>query len=132
MVAIESPDNARLYDLSDLDLGPVFRDQKLFGTDNPNVNNTTASAFGAGKFFALSSNNGLIAMNLNNAFNRGVPVFSLTNQFAVITNLVSTNNSVIVRWPSVPARVYRVESKDDLSLTNWTPGTTVSAPAATP
>ena len=69
VVAIESPDNARLYDLSDLDLGPVFRDQKLFGTDNPNVNNTTASAFGAGKFFALSSNNGLIAMNLNNAFN---------------------------------------------------------------
>ena len=131
VVAIESPDNARLYDLSDLDLGPVLRDQKLFGTDNANVNNTTASAFGAGKFFALSSNNGLIAMNLNNAFNPGVPVFSLTNQFAVITNLVSTNNSVIVRWPSVPARVYRVESKDDLSLTNWTTTTTVSAPAAT-
>ncbi len=131
VVAIESPDNARLYDVSDLDLGPVFRDQELFGTDNANVNNTTASAFGAGKFFALSSNNGLIAMNLNNTFNPGVPVYSLTNQFAVITNLVSTNNSVIVRWPSVPARVYRVESKDDLSLTNWTPVTTVSAPAAT-
>ncbi len=131
VVANEAPDNARLYDVSDLDLGPVLRDQKLFGTDNPNINNTTASAFGAGKFFALSANNGLIAMNLNNAFNPGVPVFSLTNQFAVTTTLNATNNAVIVRWPSTPGRVYRLESKDDLSFSNWTTQVNLSAPAVT-
>lgn len=130
-VAFETPDNLRLYDVSDLALGPVLRDQKLFGVDNANINATGGSAFGAGKLFALSSNNGLIALSLNNAFNPGVPVFAATNQFAVTTNLVATNNSVIVRWPSVPARVYRVESKDDLSATNWSSVVTLSAPAAT-
>ncbi len=131
VVGIETPDNLRLYDVSDLDLGPVLRDQKLFAVDNPNINNTTATAFGAGYLYALSANNGVFAIGLNDAFNPGVPVFALTNQFAVTTNLVATNNSVIVRWPSIPARTYRLESKDDLSLTNWTPQTILSAPATT-
>ena len=65
-VAVEAPnDNVRIYDISNLTIGPVLRDQEAFGTQNSNPNGTAATAFGMNHLFALDSNNGLKAFALN-------------------------------------------------------------------
>ena len=63
-VSIETPDNLRLFDLSDLGAGLYNLDTEFFPTDNPNPNSSGAVAFGGSAVYALDSNNGLIAMNL--------------------------------------------------------------------
>jgi hypothetical protein len=59
--SLENPDNLRLYDAADLDLGPRLVDQELFPRDNDNVNGTGAIDFSPDMVFALDSNNGIIA-----------------------------------------------------------------------
>jgi hypothetical protein len=59
--SLENPDNLRLYDMADLDLGPRLVDQELFPRDNDNVNGTGAIDFSESMVFALDSNNGIIA-----------------------------------------------------------------------
>jgi hypothetical protein len=63
-IAVENPDNLRLYDISNLDHPPVLIDQDLFNTDNDNLNGTGALAFGEGVLFALDSNNGIVAFTV--------------------------------------------------------------------
>lgn len=60
-IAVENPDNLRLYDASDPDQLPILIDQELFDADNDNLNGTGALAVGEGLLFALDSNNGLLA-----------------------------------------------------------------------
>src|SRR5690606_31612689 len=61
----ETPDNLRLYDVSDLEAGPALLDLEFFATDNANVNATGAVAFGNGFVYALDTNNGLVAQQVN-------------------------------------------------------------------
>src|SRR5690606_4341801 len=58
-------DNVRLYDVSDLDIGPLMRDQEAFTSQNANANGTAATAFGGHYLFAVDSNNGIKAFVLN-------------------------------------------------------------------
>jgi hypothetical protein len=62
-VALETPDNLRLYDTTDLTAAPVLVDQALFPTDNANVNGTGSADFGARgeRLYAIDSNNGIVA-----------------------------------------------------------------------
>jgi hypothetical protein len=60
-VAVESPDNLRLYDIAGLPNPPALLDQTLFPIDNANANGTGSVDFGGGRLFAMNSNNGLMA-----------------------------------------------------------------------
>lgn len=63
-VFIDSPDHFRLYDISTPG-SLVALDTEFFPSDNANGNATGGVAFGIDKVYALDSNNGIIAMNLN-------------------------------------------------------------------
>jgi hypothetical protein len=63
-LSFETPDNVRLYDLSDTN-NPVLIDQDFFPTDNSNINGTGAIAFAGDRIYALDSNNGILALKLN-------------------------------------------------------------------
>ena len=64
-VSLENPDNLRLFDASDLAAGLPNLDTDFFPRDNPNGNGTGAVAFSGNRVYALDSNNGIIAMQLN-------------------------------------------------------------------
>ncbi len=59
-LALETPDNIQLYNLTDPD-APQLLDQELLPVDNANVNGTGAVAFGGNRLFVLDSNNGIHA-----------------------------------------------------------------------
>lgn len=63
-VFVETPDNLRLFDASNPS-GLFALDTELFPSDNANANASGAVAFGPNRVYALDSNNGIIAMNLN-------------------------------------------------------------------
>ncbi len=58
-------DNARLYDISDLALGPVYRDQEVFATQNATSSGGASVACGDDLFFVLDENNGIKAFAIN-------------------------------------------------------------------
>lgn len=87
-LSLENPDNLRLYNLADLDLGPYLVDQELFPTDNPNGNATGAIDFGGATVFALDSNNGIVAMALD----------SIPPPPPGRINITRSGNSVILTW----------------------------------
>jgi hypothetical protein len=64
-VSLENPDTLRLYDISDLNGGPLHVDTEFFPTDNANSTGSGAVAFGPDRLYALNSNNGIIAMTLD-------------------------------------------------------------------
>lgn len=61
---IETPDRARVYDVSDLPNAPVLVGQLPFETDNANGNNAGAVDIGGGRAYFLDTNNGLLAANI--------------------------------------------------------------------
>jgi hypothetical protein len=62
-LALDTPDNVHLYDLSDPDL-PVLVHQELLPSDNTNLNGTGAIDFGDNRLYVLGSNNGIAAFEL--------------------------------------------------------------------
>jgi hypothetical protein len=64
-ITLETPDTVRLYNLAGLPNAPVLVDQEVFPSDNANGNGTGSADFGGGRLFALDTNNGLVAFNLN-------------------------------------------------------------------
>lgn len=91
-VAVEGPgDNARLYDISNLSIGPVLADQELFATRNANTQlgaGLASAAIGGGYVFTLDCNNGIKAFALNSSYH-STPVISLIGS-ATMTNEVNT------------------------------------------
>ena len=67
-VAITTPDNFRLYDISNPTASPTLLDQENFPADNANANNVGSVDFGTVRgtnmVFALDSNNGLVAYQI--------------------------------------------------------------------
>ncbi len=80
-VALEIPDNVRLYDLANLD-EPAMRDQRLILPEQPNINGTGAVDFGGSKLFALDTNNGLRAYEIT----AGTPAGPATLGTATVAN----------------------------------------------
>jgi len=64
-IAVENPDNLRLYHLASLPNPPAMVDQELFPTDNANANATGSVDFGGGRLYVMNSNNGLLAFTVN-------------------------------------------------------------------
>jgi hypothetical protein len=63
-LAIETPDNVRLLDISDPEAGLGYLDTDFFPTDNANANGTGALVFVGDRLYALDSNNGLMAFRM--------------------------------------------------------------------
>lgn len=63
-VVIETPDNLRVYDLSNLTSGPALVDQENFPTDNANANLVGSADMSDDLVFALETNNGIVAYRL--------------------------------------------------------------------
>ena len=103
-VFIDSPDHLRLYDISTP--GSItLLDTEFFPHDNANGNATGAVAFGDNKVYALDSNNGLIAMNLD---------LSCLPDRATIER---SGSDVIIRWSRA---TYTLEGADSIGGT-WGP-----------
>jgi hypothetical protein len=113
-ISVDASDTVRLYDISDLNAGPIWRDQEIFITSNPNVTigGTGSTAIGGGYVFGLDSNNGLKAFLINTNY---VPPLS---PFP-ITSVVRDGGSVILTWNSQAGRTYQVQSRDSLSAGTW-------------
>jgi hypothetical protein len=62
-IAIETPNDLRLYDISNLSNDPLLLDWEFF-TANAAGQPTGAAAFGNNRLYALNSNNGLLAMQI--------------------------------------------------------------------
>ncbi len=63
-VAIETPDNLKVYDLPPGGGAPSLVGTNAFATDNENSNLTGAVDFGGDRIYALDSNNGLMALQV--------------------------------------------------------------------
>ena len=61
---MESPDNVRLFDISD-PASPKLIDQEILPSDEPNLNITGSVQFGGGRLFLLNTNNGIVAYDFN-------------------------------------------------------------------
>ena len=114
-IALETSDNVRLYDISDLAVGPVLRDQEVFATFNLNntVGGTGATAFGGDYLFALDTNNGLKAFLLNTNYIPSLSGFP-------ITGIIESGGAVILTWQSVAGHAYHVQTNSSLVSANWT------------
>lgn len=93
-VSLETPDNLRLFDISDLTSGLLNIDTDFFPTDNANGNGFGAVAFGANRVYALDSNNGIIALELRSRlrFSRAGNQVRLTWQEGYILQSAATIN----------------------------------------
>jgi hypothetical protein len=107
-IFVDTPDHFRLFDISTP--GSITAvDTEFFPTDNANANATGAIAFdGNTKIFALDSNNGLIAMNLNN-------LDCLPDRLTI----EPSGSDDILRWSRAS---YRLEGTSTLG-TGWLPVT---------
>lgn len=103
-VFIDNPDHLRLYDISTPG-SIVALDTEFFPSDNANGNATGGVAFGNNKIYALDSNNGLLAMNLNTA--------CLPDR----VNIERNGSDVIISWSSAN---YSLEATTALGG-SWTP-----------
>ncbi|HYE32018.1 MAG TPA: immunoglobulin domain-containing protein [Methylomirabilota bacterium] len=63
-IVIATPDTLNLYDLGDLNLGPIFIDSEQFPADNANGNNVGAIDFSTNKVFALNTGNGIVGFEI--------------------------------------------------------------------
>ena len=113
-VAIDTPDNVKLYDISNLDQGPMLRDQELFSVKYSIITagGTASTAIGGGYVFALDTNNGLKAFRLNPDY---VPPLDTLR----IGSFAMDGSSVILAWPSESGRKYQVQSRSSIADGQW-------------
>ena len=114
-VSSEVPDNARLFDISNLTNGPVQRDEELFTTTNPNTlfGGEASTAIGGGYVFALDSNNGIKAFLINTNYLPPLGTFNITGVAA------APGGSLVLTWQTVAGHSYQVQSKASLPGGSW-------------
>lgn len=119
VVTFENPDQVRLYDISDLEAGPVLVDQDFFASDNANVNGTGSAAFGGGRLYALNTNNGLLALKLGAA--------STPPSAATLSASRIDGGSFKATLTGTPSASYSLEKSSDLA--GWAVVGSVTVPA---
>jgi hypothetical protein len=103
-VFIDSPDHLRLFDISTP--GQIIPlDTEFFPSDNANGNATGGIAFGNNKVYALCSNNGLLAMNIDTS--------CLPDRPSIARN----GSDVVISWSR---STFRLQGTDSLGGT-WDP-----------
>ncbi len=103
-VAFENPDNVQLLDVATPD-APVLIDQELLLLDRPNINGTGSVALSRDRLYALNSNNGIHAYQLNAATQAGPAALSLR---------LASPNELAITLSGTPGATYRV-----LSSPSW-------------
>jgi hypothetical protein len=134
-IAREDQKNVQLYNVADLDFGPVLLDQELFPTYNASIEANGALDFGGNTYlFALNENNGVMAFQINPGYIPPVSHFR-------ILGVVASGSDVILTWQAQSGTSYQVQYADSFSIwrTNWTTlgsvvgtGTTASYTNAAP
>lgn len=118
-VSLETPDNLRLYDLSNLETkGLINIDTEFFPTDNANGNATGAVSFGNNRVFALDSNNGIIACQIDPS--KIPPVLDYTRNGNSLT--LTWNGAAVLQTKSVVTGLW-------VDIAGATSGFTTSLPA---
>jgi hypothetical protein len=118
-VAIENPDNVRLYDVADTG-NPVLIDQEFLAADNANINGTGQAAFGGGRLFVLSSNNGIVAFDVKRPTPSTPPTLAEVKVVA---------NSLEFAINGQAGASYGVQSTPDFKAWDNVPGVTVNGPS---
>jgi hypothetical protein len=103
-------DSVQLFDASNLAAGPQLRDQELFPTGNPSIEQNGAITFGLAHthLFALAENNGIMAFAIN-ANNGNFKILSVT----------PAAGSVTLTWEAVSGANYQVQRAASLGG-GWT------------
>jgi hypothetical protein len=114
-IGMESPDNLKLYDISDPYNPPVPLGTNNFATANTNTFYVGAIAFGRDRVYALDPNNGIIAMQLTSTNRPALPRF--------ISSIPFTNQQVQFKLALEPGISYKVETSTDMH--NWSMFTTL-------
>ena len=110
-IEIATPDNLKIYDLSNPDASPALVIEKLFPTDNANGNNVGAVSFGPNHLYALNTNNGLMAFELN--------LDAADVQPPTLTHiLLMPNEGVTLQFQGTPDTEYTLEATSD--FISWT------------
>jgi hypothetical protein len=97
-LAFETPDNIKVYDISDLNNEPPLQDQDFFATDNPNQFLTGAFDSGGGRLYAMDTGNGILTLRISNTFP------AIVTQPVGQTNAVGTRAIFAVRSTGYPRK----------------------------
>jgi hypothetical protein len=123
-LTFETPDDVRLYDVTNFMTDPVLADQKLFGVKNPNnvsgAGGGGAVVFGDQYLFVLDSNNGIKGFLVNT--NQGLGSFNISNV------QLQTGSAIVLTWQTVSGHSYQIQYKEFLTDPSWTDlGSPISA-----
>jgi hypothetical protein len=98
-VSVETPDNLRLFDISNE--GLAYLDTEFWPTDNANPNATGAIAFAPERLYALDSNNGIMAFRISPRLRYQVTGNTITFTWSGAYTLQSRNNLTSGTWNDV-------------------------------
>jgi hypothetical protein len=98
-------DSVQVFDASNLAVGPQLRDQELFPTGNPSIEQNGAITFGLAHthLFALAENNGIMAFAINANY----------GNFKILS-VTPTAGSVTLTWAAVSGANYQVQRSASL------------------
>ena len=123
-VNVETSDTVRLFDISNLDAGPIQRDLEVFSSLYAQ-SSIGLAAFGGNYLFALDGNNGLKAFLLDPSYVPPLPEFS-------ITSVVPSGTSMVLTWPATTGVNYQVQYRDSMSSGDWAnAGNSITAAGST-
>lgn len=114
-LSLETPDNLRLYGITDPLRDPPLLDQGAFEADNSNGLNggMGAVAFGTNVVYVLNVNNGVKAFQINTNYTQPGP-FSITSiQPAPAPGVAA------ISWPAANGRTYQVQSRASVETGGW-------------
>lgn len=112
-LAVETPDNVRLYRIADLNGEPQLLDQEAFAVNNANTTagGPGAVAFGGDYVFVLNNNNGVKAFQLNSQY---APPAAFSLDLAL-----DDAPAVVLSWQAENNRLYQVWAKNSLTDSAW-------------
>ena len=116
VLALENPDNVRLFELNAAGDQLNLIDQAFFATDNININGTGSADFGNDRLYVLDTNNGLLALKLNAVEDPDAVAATFGSVSGSATSLTFTLSGTA-------GASYRIESTTDFE--EWSPVQTV-------
>ena len=116
VLALENPDNVRLFELNAAGDQLNLIDQAFFATDNININGTGSADFGNDRLYVLDTNNGLLALKLN-------AVEDPDAVAATFGSVSGSGTSLTFTLSGTAGANYRIESTTDFE--QWSPVQTV-------
>lgn len=106
-ILVESPDNIRLFDISDPS-APVLLDQEALPTDEPNLNVTGSVQVAGDRMFVLNTNNGLLAYDIQ--FLPDAPQLKIE---------IANANELQIQIAGSASATYQIQSSAAVSGDDW-------------